>query len=267
VLLAVVVIAGGIVAAIVLTDDPPRAKTVDDPTIAIVTSEGTATGGADGGSDGLLGEADPEQIADLLTDVALESFPGSTDAEVTAQSWSTAADNLTDGFPRDLAVGERDQATDWGVRVTADQRAMGINVEHEPSDGGTFYDWSCETFVSTGKTETECEEVETSDGRRAIEYWYRDPEIGIATHAVAIPSDYATEQPQVLVTERLPDAPKSLKLANLKTVLQLSGAELLRIAEDPRLHLPRPSPEPPLPSYGYCVNTQPRPTECPADIS
>lgn len=266
-MLAVALIAGAIVTAVVLASDDPRARTVDDPTIAVVTSEGTATGGADKGSDGLLGVADPVAIADLLTEIALDSFPGATEAEVTAQSWSTEASNLTDGFPRDLAVGEREDATDWGVRTEVDQRAMSINVEHEPSDGGTYYDWSCDTFTSSGTTEAECTEVQTSDGRTAVEYWYRDPEVGIATHAVAIPSDYATEQPQVLVSERLPDAPKSLKLANLKDVLQLSGAELLRIAEDPRLHLPRPSPEPPLPSYGYCVNTRPRPAECPAGIS
>lgn len=259
--LAVAVIAGLVVTVVLLADDGPRADRVDDPTVATVTSDGTDS------TDGVLTTADPVAIADLLTTVATEHFPGGSAPEVSAQSWSTAPGNLTDGFPRDLAEGERAEATDWLVRTTVGGRALSINVEHEPSDGGTYYEWSCDTFTSSGKTETECDEVATTDGRTAIEYWYRDPEVGIATHAVVIPSDHPTGQPQVLVTERLPDAPKGVTLAELKDTLQLTGEELLRIAEDPRLHLPRPALEPPLPSYGYCVNTHPRPAECPAEIS
>lgn len=267
VLLAVVVIAGGIVAAVVLTDDPPRARTVDDPTIAIVTSEGTATGGADRGSDGLLDDADPVAITTLLTTVATESFPGGGAPSVSAQSWSVAPDNLESGFPRELAVGERDDATSWTVRTEATNRTFTISVEHEPSDAGKFFDWSCDSFTSGDDFETECNELTTSDGRAAFEYWYRYPSADIASHNVAIPSDIDKGIPQVIVGERLDDPAARLTLAQFRSQVAMSANQLLEIAEDRRLQLPRPDPTPPLPSHAYCLQTTPRPRNCPDDIT
>ncbi len=262
VLLALALVGGGTTAAILIAQDDPSARRTDPSTDAPTTDGPTSDGAT---TDGPV-VADPFVIADLMKEVALDSFPGAVDPQVTARSWSTAADNLDGGFPRDLAVGERASATAWSVSTTIDVRRLDIRAEHEPSDGGSYYDWKCEDFESSGDVLAECTEVLTSDGRTAIEYWYINPTLTSASHNLVVPGDHATGRLEVFVGERLSEPPSGLTIAGLEEKLQLSSRAMLDIAEDPRLRLPLPSPLPPLPSYGFCFDADPRPAECPANL-
>lgn len=263
VLLALALVGGGTTAAILIAqDDDPSAGRTDPPTDTATTDGPTTDGPTTDGPP----VADQYAIADLMKEVALDSFPGATDPEVSARSWSTAADNLTDNFPRDLAVGERAEATSWTVRTSIDDRRLDIRAEHEPSDGGSYYDWKCADLQSSGDVLTECTEVPTSDGRTAIDYWYINRAIPSASHNFVVPADQATGRVEVFVGERLADPPADLTIADLKEKLQLSSRAMLEIAEDPRLRLPLPATLPPLPSYGFCINSDPHPPECPASL-
>lgn len=265
VLLAVVVIAGAVVSAVVLTRDEPRARTVDDPTIATVTSEGTSTGATDEGS---VSPTDPAEIAALLTGIASDSFPsGDNPPEVSAQSWSVEASNTPEGYPRDLDATERDSATSWTVRDEQGASRFNITVTHIPEDAEQWFVTDCSTFTSSEDAEVECREFETSDGRAGIEYWFRHPSAGIASHQVVLAGDLASGTPQVTVGERLEDPAEELTLAEAKARFLKTEDDLRSIAVNSRLVLPRPAETPPLPSYDYCISTTPHPSECPAGLS
>lgn len=265
VLLAVVVVAGAVVTAVVLTRDEPRARTVDDPTIATVTSEGTSTGATDEGS---AGPTDPARIAELLSGIAADSFPaGDEPPAVTAQSWSVEASNTPEGYPRDLDETEWDRATSWTVRDEQGPSRFNITVTHIPDDAEQWFVTDCSTFTSSEDAEVECREFETSDGRAGIEYWFRHPSAGIASHQVVLAGDLASGTPQVTVGERLEDPAEGLTLAEAKASFLKTEDDLRSIAVNSRLVLPRPARTPPLPSYDYCISTTPRPAGCPAGLS
>lgn len=260
VVLALALVGGGTTAAILIAQDDPSARRTDpttDPTTGVPTTDNTTD---------VPPVADEFAIAELMKQVAIDSFPGAVDPEVTARSWSVASTNLSDGFPRELAVGERADATAWSVRTTIDIRRLDIRAEHEPSDGGSYYDWDCSQFQASGDVLAECTEVTTSDGRTAIEYWYVNPTLKSASHNLVVPAERATGRLEVFVGERLSEPPAGLTIADLKEKLQLSSRAMLEIAEDPRLRLPVPDPLPPLPSYGFCFDADPKPAGCPADL-
>lgn len=267
VVLALALVGGGTTAAILIAQDDPSARRTDPNTDGPTTDGPTTDGPTTDSTTDVPSVADEFAIAELMEQVALDSFPGAVDPEVTARSWSVAATNLSDGFPRELAIGERDDATAWTVRATIDIRRLDIRAEHEPSDGGSYYDWSCDDFQSGGDVLAKCTEVAASDGRTAIEYWYINRAINSASHNLVLPADRATGKLEVFVGERLSEPPAGLTIEDLEEKLQLSSRAMLEIAEDPRLRLPLPSTLPPLPSYGFCVNSDPRPADCPEDIS
>ncbi|WP_182378844.1 hypothetical protein [Nocardioides sp. WS12] len=264
VMLALALVGGGTTAAILIAKDDPSARRTDPTTDP--TTGGTTDGPTTDSTTDVPPVADEFAIAELMKQVATDSFPGAVDPEVTARSWSVASTNLSDGFPRELAVGERADATAWSVRTTIDIRRLDIRAEHEPSDGGSYYDWDCGQFQASGDVLAECTDVTTGDGRTAIEYWYINPTLKSASHNLVVPADRATGRLEVFVGERLSEPPAGLTIADLKEKLQLSSRAMLEIAEDPRLRLPAPDPLPPLPSYGFCFDADPKPAGCPADL-
>lgn len=274
VVLALALLGGGITAVVLANgDDDPTARDdttttgttddrTDDPTDG-ATSGGPTTGGPTTG-----GPTDPAEIAELLTGIAADSFPdGGNPPAVTAQSWSVAASNTPDGYPRDLDESEWAGATSWTVRDEQGASRFNITVTHIPDDAEEWFATDCTDWTSSDDAEVECREFETSDGRAGIEYWFRHPSAGIASHQVVLAGDLATGTPQVTVGERLEDPAEDLTLADVKARFVKTEDDLRSIAVNSRLVLPRPTDTPPLPSYDHCISITPLPDDCPAGLT
>lgn len=205
---------------------------------------------------------DPDAVEADLSSLAAEVFPGTSQAYLTAHSWSTAADNLDDDRPRDLGGAERDGATSWTVGHGTGEHTYSIYVEHLAPDYAAGREQpGCDPEQFAGAF---CEVHTTPSGTTAYEQVYTYGTGG--SRYLWVPGDPGAGRPDLSIAESLSGQPDGTTAEALRALFDLDAATVLAALDDDRLRIPAPPELPPLPSFQACSYLESPPGTCPPGL-
>lgn len=252
--LVLVLVGGGVAAFLVLRGDDNDDGTTtsdsehaDDPDVP-PTDEPAAL--------------DPDAVVEDLSSLAAETFAGTSQTYLTATGWSTAADNLDAGAPRDLVGAEREGATSWSVGHGTGDHTYSIYVEHLAPDYLAGREQpGCDPERFAGEF---CEVHTTPAGTTAYEQVYTYGTGG--SRYLWIPGDPGAGRPEVSIGESLTGQPEGTTAETLRALFDLDAAAVLAALDDERLRVPAPEQLPPLPSFQACSYLESPPSTCPPGL-